>query len=82
MSGDARALPDCRLKTLVTPNYIALQVRSSDWVELELVGLPVKALTLDARRSFQFIVHAAGWLHSMDAVVDIMPLDGDFLELR
>ena len=33
-------------------------------VEPEFVGLPGKALTLDATRRLRFIVHAAGWLHS------------------
>ena len=32
-------------------------------VEPEVVGLPEKALTLDATRRFRFGVHAAGWLH-------------------
>ena len=34
-------------------------------VEPELVGLPGKTLTRDATRRLQFIVHAAGWPHSM-----------------
>ena len=34
-------------------------------VEPELVGLPGKTLTQDSRRRLRFVVHAAGWLHSM-----------------
>ena len=29
MSGDARALPECKLKTLIAPDRTAFQVRSS-----------------------------------------------------
>ena len=29
MSGDAGALPECDVKTLMTPNHTAFQVRSS-----------------------------------------------------
>ena len=35
------------------------------WVEPELVGLPGKALAMDVTRRLRFVVHAAGWLHSM-----------------
>ena len=31
----------------------------------ELVGFPRKALTWDVTRRLRFVVHAAGWLHSM-----------------
>ena len=34
-------------------------------VEPELVGLPGKALTRDAMRRLRFVLHAAGWVHSM-----------------
>ena len=34
-------------------------------VDLELVGLLGKALTQDVTRRLRFVVHAAGWLHSM-----------------
>ena len=34
-------------------------------VESELVSLLGKALTRDARRRQQSVVHAAGWLHTM-----------------
>ena len=34
-------------------------------VEPELVGLPGKALTLDATRRLLFVVHTAGGIHSM-----------------
>ena len=34
-------------------------------VEPKLIGLPGKALVLDATRMFRFVVHAAGWLYSM-----------------
>ena len=50
MPGDAGALPEC--STLGR-------------VELELVGLPGKALAQDATRRLRFVVHAAGWLQSM-----------------
>ena len=42
MSGDARALPECKVKTLITPpsRYTALAM-----VEPELVGLPGTTLT-------------------------------------
>ena len=33
--------------------------------QLWLAGIPVKALLWDATRRLRFVVHAAGWLHSM-----------------
>ena len=48
--------------TLMTPpsRYTALCR-----VEPGLIGLPGKALAPDGTRRLRFIVHAAGWLHSM-----------------
>ena len=44
MSVDAGALPECEVKTLMTPDHTVIQVRSSlGRVEQELVGLPGKA---------------------------------------
>ena len=34
-------------------------------LEPELVSLPGKVLTRDVTRSLRFVVHAAGWVHSM-----------------
>ena len=51
MSGDAGAPPN-RCAPLGT-------------IEPELVGLTGKALARDAMRRLQFVVQAAGWLHSM-----------------
>ena len=62
MSGDAGAFPKCEMKTPISPpSRCAILGRA----EPELVGLLGKALTRDAMRKFRFIVHAAGWLHSM-----------------
>ena len=63
-SGDAEAFPECEVNTLIT--LIAPPSRRSALgrVELELVGLHGKALTRDATRRLQFVVHAAGWQHS------------------
>ena len=44
---------------MITPDGTTIQVCSSGY------GRAVKALTLDATRRFQFVVHAASWLHSM-----------------
>ena len=54
-----------RVITLMTPDHTTFQVYSSGRVAPKLVGIFVKALTRDATRRFRFVVHAAGWLHSM-----------------
>ena len=46
---------------LMTPCMCAALGR----VEPELVGLPWKALSRDATRRLQFVVHATDWQHSM-----------------
>ena len=59
MSGDAGALPDCKMKSL--PFMCAALGR----FELELVGLSVKALTRYTTGSLRFDVHSACWLYCM-----------------
>ena len=62
MSEDAGALPECKVKTLmITPLICTILGR----FQLDLVGLPGKALACVATRSLWFLAHAAGWLHSM-----------------
>ena len=48
--------------TLITPPS---KCAALGRVELKLDGLPGKTITRDATRSHQFVVHAAGWLHSI-----------------
>ena len=62
MSGDARAPPECKV---TTPAHIAYWVRNFAWVELELDGLPGKAIKMGAKGRFRFFADAAGWLHSI-----------------
>ena len=54
--------PAGKARELVAPPS---RCASLDRVGPELVGLPGKALTRDATRRLRFVVHAAGWLHSM-----------------
>ena len=63
MSGDAGTLPECDMLTLTTPD--PSRCATLGRVEPESIGLHGKALTRDATRRFRFVVHAAGWLHSM-----------------
>ena len=65
MLGDAGALPECELKILMTSDHTAFSCASLGTVEPESNGLPGRALTQNAMRRLQFIVNAAGWLHSM-----------------
>ena len=59
-------LPECEVKILMTPYHTPPSMCAAlGRVEPELVGLPRKAVALDATRRPRFIVHAAGWLHSM-----------------
>ena len=44
--------------------------------EPELVGIHGKALAQDATGRLRFIVHAASWLHSMDACVGVLEVTG------
>ena len=46
-------------------------------VELQLVGLPEKAFARDVTRRLRFVVHAADWLHSMDADAAITTTTND-----
>ena len=65
MPGDAGALPECEVKTHghpMTPPSLCVTLGR---VESELVCLPGKILAQDATRRLQFVVDAAGWLHSM-----------------
>ena len=57
MSGDVGALPECEVKTPISPPYRCASMKR---VESELVGLPVQALAEDTTRRLQFVVHAAG----------------------
>ena len=60
--GRCMAHLECDVKTLITPPSTC---RALGRVESELVGLFVKALSQDATRRLLFIVHTAGWLHSL-----------------
>ena len=51
--------------TLMTPDHTAVQVCSSGYGRAKLVGLPGKALTRDVTRRLLFVIHGAGWQHSM-----------------
>ena len=62
MSGDAVALFECKVTTLITPPSICTALGR---VEPEMVGLPGKALLRDATIRLWFVVHAADWLHPM-----------------
>ena len=50
---------------LMTPDHTLSSCAALSSVEPKLVGLQGMALTWDATRSLRFVVHAAGWLHSM-----------------
>ena len=50
-----------RLHPIIPPSRYAALGR----IESELVGLPGMALTWEATRRLRFVVHVAGWLHSM-----------------
>ena len=66
MSGEAGALRECEVNTLMTPVAPPpSRCAALGWVESELVGLPGMALSLDAMGRLRFVVCAAGWLHSM-----------------
>ena len=41
-------------------------------VELDLVGLPGKALTQDATRSLRCVLHADGWSYTTNAADDVI----------
>ena len=60
MSEDAGALPECRVKTLMTPDDTSPS-RCPDLarVELELAGLSGKTLIWDAKRRLLLVAHAA-----------------------
>ena len=59
MTGDAVAFAKYDVKTRMTPDHTAFQVRCR--VEPDLVGLPGKVLTLDTMRILRCIVDAACW---------------------
>ena len=65
MSGDAGAFPECVGNTLITPDRTTIQVRSSGYGRAGIGRSSWKDLTRDTMRRIRFIVHAAGWLHSM-----------------
>ena len=65
MSGDAGAFPECVGNTLITPDRTTIQVRSSGYGRAGIGRSSWKCLTRDATRRLRFVVHAAGWLHSM-----------------
>ena len=61
----AGVLPECQAKTLMTPDHTVVQVRSSG---RGLAGIGLSSLngfSRDATRWLRFVVHAAGWRHSM-----------------
>ena len=51
--------------TLMTPDHTLSWCAALGRVEPELVGLPGKALARDSTRWLLFVVHAAGFLHSV-----------------
>ena len=53
------------MKTLITPDHIAFQVRSSGWGRTGIGWSSGKALTWNSTRRLWFVVYAAGLLHSM-----------------
>ena len=65
MSGDAGALSECEVKTLMTPDHTAFQLRSSGKGQTGIGRSSWKAISQDATRRLQLIDHAADWLHSM-----------------
>ena len=65
MSEDAGVFPECEVNTLITPDRTTVHVRDLGRVESELVGLTAKVLARAATRRLRFVVHPAGWLHSV-----------------
>ena len=65
MSGDAGAFPECVGNTLITHDRTTIQVRSSGEGRAGIGRSSWKGLTWDTTRRLRFVVHAAGWLHSM-----------------
>ena len=61
-----RSTSRVRGDTLITPPS---RCTALGRVEPELIGVPGKVLIQDATRRIRFVVHAAGWLHSMDALL-------------
>ena len=47
------------------PDHTTIQVRSSGYGRVGIGRFSWKGLTRDATRRLRFVVHAAGWLHSM-----------------
>ena len=47
------------------PDHTTIQVRSSGYGRAGIGRSSWKGLTRDATRRLRFVVHAAGWLHSM-----------------
>ena len=62
LEGDAGVFLQCEVRTLVTPPSLCTALVR---VERVLVDLPGKGLARDATKRLWFVVHAAGWLHSM-----------------
>ena len=67
--GRCRSTYRLRGDILMTPDHTSSQYAALGRVESKLFGLFCKALTRDATRRLRFVVHAAGWQHSMDAGV-------------
>ena len=65
MSGDAGAFPECVGNTLITPDRTTILVRCSGKGRVGIGRFSWKGLARDATRRLWFVVHAAGWLHSM-----------------
>ena len=72
---DADGISKCKVRKLKTPDHTAFQVAAMGWVKSELVRF--LGVGTDARKRLRFVVHAAGWLHSMvlhgSTVVDELP---------
>ena len=61
-----RSTSECDVRTLMTSDHITFHLRRLGRVEHELVGLSGKTLTQDATRRLWFVLHEAGYPHSMD----------------
>ena len=53
------------MKTLMTLDHTSSMYAALGRVESELVGYPGRVLIPYATSLLRFVVHAAGWLHSM-----------------
>ena len=69
MLGDAGALPENKVNTLMTPPSRCTVLGR---VNPELVGLSGKTITRNAMRRLRFVVIATGWLHGQRIVIQVV----------